>query len=320
MSPEVSVIILCYNQRDIVSRAIDSVLAQRCDFPFEIVIGDDASTDGTREICESYARRYPDIIRLMPAAPNKGVVHNYFDTLAACRGRFIADCAGDDYWLGSDSLQQKHDLLCAHPEAVIVHSLWSENEIDNVCYPDDIGSGRDMAVALLSFRHSPSSVAMHLSTTLYRADVARKCLEKDPSVVCNAGFACEDLPLMCALLMNGDAVLFPRSTLLYSKGIDSISAPRSASRSAEFQLVTSIAAMKIARHYGLYCPGVSRNIASKLYYALAMSLVAGDYSLKKRIVESVKAHSLPVSWKFRVVRILSVNRLIWRVVRKIRGR
>ncbi len=85
--PDISVIILTYNQQHTVAQAIESVLAQNTpDYCVEIVIGDDGSTDATRDICSGYAARYPERIRLMPEAPNKGVVRNYFDTLEACRG------------------------------------------------------------------------------------------------------------------------------------------------------------------------------------------------------------------------------------------
>lgn len=77
--PEVSVIIVTYNQADSIGRSIESVLSQQCDFIFEIIIGEDGSTDNTREVCEDYARRFPEIVRMMPKAPNKGVVDNYFE-------------------------------------------------------------------------------------------------------------------------------------------------------------------------------------------------------------------------------------------------
>jgi glycosyltransferase involved in cell wall biosynthesis len=80
----VSVIVVTYNQHDSIARTLDSILMQKCRLPIEIVVGDDASTDSTRAVCEDYVRRYPHIVRLMPAAPNKGVVDNYFDCLLAC--------------------------------------------------------------------------------------------------------------------------------------------------------------------------------------------------------------------------------------------
>ena len=121
-NPKVSVIVICYNQRDTISRALDSVLAQE-DCDYEVIIGDDASADGTREVCEEYARRYPGRVRLMPAAPNKGVVDNYFDCFDAARGEYVADCAGDDYWLGTRRLAEM--CLCIF----VLHSLHKKGKI-----------------------------------------------------------------------------------------------------------------------------------------------------------------------------------------------
>ena len=133
MKPLVSVIVLTYNQQDTIARTLDSILAQRVSFPFEIVIGEDAGTDGTRSICEDYVRRYPDKVRLMPKAPNKGVVRNYFDTLEACRGEYIADCAGDDYWTSDTKLQRQADILMQRPEVAVVHTAWVKRKRKNYC-------------------------------------------------------------------------------------------------------------------------------------------------------------------------------------------
>ncbi|MDE7136270.1 MAG: HAD-IIB family hydrolase, partial [Muribaculaceae bacterium] len=121
-APVVSVLIITYNQHDTISRAIDSVLEQETDYPYEILIGDDGSTDGTRRICEEYASRYPNLIRLMPEAPNKGMLRNYFDTLAAARGKYIADCAGDDCWCDPRKIDMMTEILEKNPDVTAVFS------------------------------------------------------------------------------------------------------------------------------------------------------------------------------------------------------
>lgn len=64
MTPKVSVIVLTYNQEKLIGRTLDSIIAQECDFPFEIIVGEDCSTDGTLTVCREYEARYPGIIRL----------------------------------------------------------------------------------------------------------------------------------------------------------------------------------------------------------------------------------------------------------------
>src|SRR5450759_4098791 len=96
--PLVSVCMITYNHEPYIRKAIDCVLAQRTNFPFELVLGEDYSTAGTRKIVFDYAKRYPDIIRVITSEQNVGMHKNGSRTGQACRGRYIAYCEGDDYW------------------------------------------------------------------------------------------------------------------------------------------------------------------------------------------------------------------------------
>jgi glycosyltransferase involved in cell wall biosynthesis len=107
-----------YNQAAFVQQAIDGVLMQRTSFPFELVIADDGSTDGTGGIIDRAAAAYPDRIRVLRSAQNRGKWgnFNYADALAACRGTYAAFLDGDDYWIDPEKLQRQSDFLDAHPE------------------------------------------------------------------------------------------------------------------------------------------------------------------------------------------------------------
>jgi glycosyltransferase involved in cell wall biosynthesis len=118
-APMVSVLMLAYNHERYLAGALDSVLMQRTSFPFEIVIGEDASTDGSRAIVQSYASRFPGVIRPLFRASNLGTGRNYADTLAHCRGKYIAYLEGDDQWTFPEKLQRQVEFLEAHPD----HSL-----------------------------------------------------------------------------------------------------------------------------------------------------------------------------------------------------
>ena len=116
MEPLVSVWMITYNQEPYISQAIDSVLMQETTFPFEIVIGEDCSTDATREFCLKYKDQFPEKIRLILHEKNGGLVRNFWETLQECRGKYVAQLEGDDYWTDSLKLQKQVDLLEAHPE------------------------------------------------------------------------------------------------------------------------------------------------------------------------------------------------------------
>jgi glycosyltransferase involved in cell wall biosynthesis len=116
--PKVSVLMITYNHARFIRQALDSVLAQKTDFPYEVVIGDDASPDGTGGILAEYAEKFPDRIRLLRRAQNIGMNANLADTLAACRGEYVAMLEGDDYWTDDQKLARQAGFLDGHPECV----------------------------------------------------------------------------------------------------------------------------------------------------------------------------------------------------------
>lgn len=97
--PLFSVSIETYNQAEFIAQTLDSILYQDHSYPYEIVVADDLSSDNTREVLLDYQKRYPDIIKIIFNEKNLGVIKNYFNVLKACSGKYIIDCAGDDYWL-----------------------------------------------------------------------------------------------------------------------------------------------------------------------------------------------------------------------------
>jgi glycosyltransferase involved in cell wall biosynthesis len=128
--PVLSVCVCAYQHAPFVARCIESILAQQTDFPFEIIIGEDESADGTREICKQFAAQYPDRIRLLLHA-RKDVHYvngkatgrsNFMRTVSAAKGKYIAICEGDDYWTDVTKLQQQVDFLAQHPEYSMVCS------------------------------------------------------------------------------------------------------------------------------------------------------------------------------------------------------
>ncbi|MDD4735016.1 MAG: glycosyltransferase [Kiritimatiellae bacterium] len=122
--PMLSVFVITFQHAAYIRQALDGILMQKVDFPFEICIGEDGSSDGTRELCQMYADKYPEYIRLF--LRNRNNIHrkryvnpamfNQNETLAACCGKYIALCEGDDYWTDPLKLQKQVDFLEAHPE------------------------------------------------------------------------------------------------------------------------------------------------------------------------------------------------------------
>lgn len=111
-----SVVMTTYNHERYIATAIESVLRQQTDFPIEIVIGEDCSTDRTLNIALDYQRQYPEAIHIVRSEHNVGWRENYRRTIAAARGRYIALLDGDDYFTHRKKLQMQVDLLEANPD------------------------------------------------------------------------------------------------------------------------------------------------------------------------------------------------------------
>ncbi len=116
MTPKVSVCIITYNHERFIQRAIESALSQRTTFPFDIIVGDDSSTDDTQPIIHRLREERPDIIRIIPAEPRVGMTLNLQRVLFACTGKYIALLEGDDYWTDENKLQRQVEFLESHPE------------------------------------------------------------------------------------------------------------------------------------------------------------------------------------------------------------
>src|ERR1700739_2391661 len=115
MKPLISVCMITYNHEKYIAQAIESVLAQKTNFPVELVIGDDYSTDSTRKICLDYKKKHPDILKLRFPDKNMGMMPNFIANLKECDSRYIALLEGDDYWTDPYKLQKQFDFLEANP-------------------------------------------------------------------------------------------------------------------------------------------------------------------------------------------------------------
>lgn len=130
----VSVFVVTYNQEKYIRQCLDSVLMQKVNFDYEVVIGEDYGTDGTRAICEEYAVKYPQV-RLLPLTKNLGVAGNWKRVLSECKGKYVAMCEGDDYWCDQEKLQKQVDFFVADKNEEYVlsfHDVMLKDEDDNV--------------------------------------------------------------------------------------------------------------------------------------------------------------------------------------------
>ncbi|MEH2352520.1 glycosyltransferase [Nostoc sp.] len=128
---KVSILMITYNHENYIAQAIESILMQQTNFEYEVVIGEDCSTDNTRQIIIDYQNKYPEIIRLLLPDKNLGMHKNFIQTLQACQGKYIAILEGDDYWTSSEKLQKQVDFLDKNLDfAICFHNVlvfWQDN-------------------------------------------------------------------------------------------------------------------------------------------------------------------------------------------------
>ncbi|MDP4261651.1 MAG: glycosyltransferase [Bacteroidota bacterium] len=119
---------ITYNQKAYIKEAVEGVLMQKTNFRIELIIGDDCSTDGTRDLLIKYRERYPKVIRLiLHPQKNEGIPGkmNFLSTLHAATGKYVALCDGDDYWTDRGKLQKQVDFLETNPEyAICCHRVY----------------------------------------------------------------------------------------------------------------------------------------------------------------------------------------------------
>lgn len=130
----VSILCLAYNHEKYIKDAIEGFLMQKTNFPMEIIINEDCSTDGTAGIIRDYELKYPEIIKPIYHKKNvysQGININAEYMLPLARGKYVALCDGDDYWTDPYKLQKQYDALENHPECLMcLHQVHDLNAID----------------------------------------------------------------------------------------------------------------------------------------------------------------------------------------------
>jgi len=107
----VSVCIITYNHDKFIAQSLENIINQETEYSFELVIGEDCSSDNTRRICEQFAEKYPDKIKLLPSDKRYGMMNNFIRVLMECKGKYIALCEGDDFWSDKTKLQKQIGFL-----------------------------------------------------------------------------------------------------------------------------------------------------------------------------------------------------------------
>ena len=210
-----SVAIITYNQEKYISQTLDSILQQRHSFKYEIVIGDDCSTDGTQEIIKKYAEKYPDIIKTIFNNPNLGIIKNYFNVINHCSGKYIMECAGDDFWL-PEKVQTQIDFMEQNPEVGMCYGYakkWLESK---QCFSKKyFGSKKETMDELLEGNDIPAP------TVCFRNELIKKYIDEVHPI--EKGWLMEDYPEWLWFAGNSKITFIQKSLAVYRELNDSAS-------------------------------------------------------------------------------------------------
>ena len=220
-TPVVSVIVITYNAETTIAQTIESIVAQKTDYPFEIIIGEDCSPDNTYSVCQQYAAKH-DNITLIRNSSNLGLVHNWINCLNLCKGKYVMNCAGDDYWHNPNKIQLQVDFMEANPNCVACHTeIDVYNETTKRLTPSykrekglKVPQGK-IQKEILAGRDHISAV-----TLCYRKSVLDERLPKDKFI--ELKFPREDWPTLLIVSAYGDIMYLPVSTATYRVGIESV--------------------------------------------------------------------------------------------------
>lgn len=313
----ISVIVLTYNQESTIGRTLDSILSQQCHLPLEIVIGEDGSTDGTREVCEDYAKRFPKTVRLMPKAENKGILNNYFDCLLTCRGKYIADCAGDDYWTDPEKLEKEVNILEREPDVTLVHTAWLyRDERTGASLPTPPPpfnaprtDGREMLESIVTQLDVP---VIHSCTALYRVSTMLEAYREDTRLFRDKSFPCEDTQVAFSLALRGKIAYLPCVTLSYSVGRTSASSQDSPARQFRFVKGVSQLSFYLCQKHHLHSPNVRRYFQRRVFALLMHAFRAHDKGLRQEALSCLKEWNVSPSLSIMMAKAVTANPATWR--------
>jgi glycosyltransferase involved in cell wall biosynthesis len=297
--PLVSVMMTAYNHEPYIAQAIEGVLSQETDFPIELIVGEDCSTDRTREIVLEYQRRYPEIIRVLLSGKNVGMQENGTRTILAARGKYIAFCEGDDWWHRRDKLQLQIPAFRADNSLVCVAAEFQHISAGGQAIAFKKQSNPAQEPISVEYEDLVTlHVILYPCTMVARTDAVRRAMLGD-TLCSDDSQLLGDLPLWLELSQLGRVMCLSETLATYRH------TPNSASRQSDplhrwrFGMSTLDIVYRALERYPL--PGdaskTSNLKARAAWRILVMSAWVGDATTAREQWRRLRALGVKVRWR-----------------------
>ncbi len=307
--PLISVALITYNQEPYIAKAIQSVLDQRTEYSFELIIGEDCSADRTGKIVLEYQKKYPEVIRVLIPEHNAGAAGNVLRIEQACRGKYIAYCEGDDFWNDPYKLQKQMDFLENHPDFGLVHSDWDSfnvstgkvvrnvNRVEGKAYDSEPS---DLFLSILERKYCLKTL-----TVCVRKNLLLDVLNSDPIVFKKGCFLMGDTPRWLELSRITRFKYMNDSLGTYNILVESASHSQDSRKVYEFYL----SIFDTIRYYSeKYIPSYDMDSVMSRY--LTMMLKYAYFNRDSELAKKTRDLASEFNWIQLLLYIGTTNRLI----------
>lgn len=212
----VSVICVTYNHEKYIGQALDSILMQKTNFKYEVLIGEDCSKDNTRKILEEYEKEYPDRFRMYYRDVNLGATKNEYELFMAAKGKYIAALELDDIWTDERKLQKQYDFLEAHSEYIgVAHDFDIIDECGEVIQDNDNVVIKEYFEKEFTFADFMERGFVFQTGTHFYRNIFRD--GKDYTIIYKAHALIRDLTVLSILLNRGNFYILPDTMSAYRR-------------------------------------------------------------------------------------------------------
>ncbi len=313
--PLVSVKMITYNHAPFIAQAIEGVLQQKTNFPFELVIGEDCSIDGTREIVFEYQKKHPDIIRVVTSDKNVGMTKNGLRTMKACQGKYIAFCEGDDYWHHPLKLQKQADYLESHPECGLVYSSYdvyhvqSKTRIVDFIKYKDWDMPKNTSINDIIENRGGRSLGILTCTVMILQTLCSQIIESDPYIHQSGKFLMGDTQLWAEIATKAQLHYIPESLATHNIMEESATRSKDIKKVLRFQISCAEAMLYLCHKHKLPLSIINYHEESWCDASLRLAFHTRNAELANEVRRKKKEFTLSESLKYYGAKYRAIYRL-----------